>query len=67
MRAGDCFDDPQETEFEDVAGVPCFEPHDNEVYAVFDVSFNEFPGQAAMSDAATEACLKRFRKFVGRS
>ena len=66
MRAGDCFNDPEAAEFEDVAGIPCFEPHDNEVYAVFDVSFDKFPGEETMSDAATDECLKRFKKFVGR-
>ena len=75
MRTGDCFDDPQEiidagsatAEFQDVAGVPCSEPHDNEVYAVFDVSFDRFPGEGAMSDVATDECLERFENFVGRS
>ncbi len=75
MRTGDCFDDPQEiidsetgvAEFQDVAGAPCSEPHDNEVYAVFDVSFDAFPGEGAMSDAASDECLARFEGFVGRS
>ncbi len=75
MRTGDCFDDPQEiidagsatAEFQDVAGVPCSEPHDNEVYAVFDVSFDRFPGEGVISGAAEEGCLGRFESFVGRS
>ena len=75
MRAGDCFNDPQElidsetgiAEFQDVAGIPCSEPHDNEVYAVFDVSFNTFPGDGPMFEVATDECLTRFEDFVGRS
>ena len=67
MRTGDCFNDPGVDQFEDVAGVPCSEPHDNEVYAVFDVSLDRFPGREAMSDLATDACFKRFKIFVGRS
>jgi len=30
-------------EVSSVAGVPCAEPHDNEVYAVFDVSVASYP------------------------
>ena len=74
MRKGDCFDDPSQMgddgiaiEIEEVAGMPCSEPHDNEVYAVFDVSLTTFPGEAAMFDVATEECLDRFHGFVGRS
>ena len=75
MRVGDCFDDPQElldsetgtAEFEDVGGLPCSDPHDNEVYAVFDVSFEAFPGEEGMSDVATDKCLQRFEDFVLRS
>ena len=75
MREGDCFNDPQEiiddstveVDVQDVAGLPCSEPHDNEVYAVFDVSLSTFPGDGSMFDVATDECLKRFRGFVGIS
>ena len=74
MNVGDCFNDPQQmdedgsaVEVEGVAGLPCSEPHDNEVYAVFDVSLATFPGEAAMFDVATEECLDRFDSFVGRA
>lgn len=47
IRVGDCFDDAasvgEETEVSGVRGVPCSQPHDNEVYAVFDVDPTEFP------------------------
>ncbi len=72
MRVGDCFDDSPEitdpsAEIQAVAGLPCSEPHDNEVYAVFDVSFDTFPGDASMFDLSTDACHKRFKSFVGKS
>ena len=57
MRAGDCFNDPQEL-IDSETGV---------VYAVFDVSFNTFPGDGPMFDVATDECLKRFEDFVRRS
>jgi len=71
IRLGDCFDNTgalgsdEGGEVSSLPGVPCAEPHDNEVYAVFDVSFGEFPGDDQMADAAFEQCLDRFPGFVG--
>ena len=68
MRVGDCFDDGStfaDDEVSDVPGVPCSKPHDNEVYAVFDVSGSSFPGDR-IADMAHEGCLQRFEAFVGR-
>jgi hypothetical protein len=68
MRVGDCFDDGStftSEEVDSVPGVPCTEPHDNEVYAVFDVGMTTFPGDS-MADVAQEACLERFESFVGK-
>lgn len=74
MRIGDCFDDSEEmlnsdeeVEVFDLAGLPCSKPHDNEVYAVFDVSLATFPGDGAMFDVATNECLSHFKSFVGKS
>ena len=67
MRVGDCFDDGStfdDDEVDSVPGVPCTSPHDNEVYAVFDVTASSFPGDA-MGDMAHEGCLQRFEAFVG--
>ena len=53
MRVGDCFDDPDELvsgetlELDEVLAVPCAEPHDNEVFALFDLPDGEsapYPG-----------------------
>jgi hypothetical protein len=68
MRVGDCFDDGSVfggDEVDSVPGVPCAQPHDNEVYAVFDVAATSFPGDAIAS-MAHEGCLERFEAFVGR-
>lgn len=67
MRVGDCFDDGStfaDDEVNSVPGVPCSNPHDNEVYAVYDVAAAAFPGEA-MADMAHEGCLERFQAFVG--
>ena len=68
MRVGDCFDDGStfnDEEVNSVPGVPCGQPHDNEVYAVFDVSASSFPGEK-MADMAHESCVQRFEAFVGK-
>lgn len=67
VRVGDCFDDGSAFESEEVnsvAGVSCAKPHDNEVYAVFDVAEQTFPGEA-LAGIAHEGCLARFEGFVG--
>ncbi len=68
VRIGDCFDDVSSSvdEVSSVPGVPCSEPHDNEAFAVFDVTVTEYPGGEAMGNLAYESCLTRFDSFVGR-
>lgn len=70
MRVGDCFDDgstftEDSSDVDSVPGVPCAKPHDNEVYAVFDVTMSSFPGDQ-MAGIAQEACQERFEAFVGK-
>ncbi len=70
VRVGDCFNDTYDSDDEyqvsDVPGVPCSDPHDNETYAVFDLSAESYPGGEAMGELAFESCFKRFESFVGR-
>jgi hypothetical protein len=71
MRVGDCFDDgaafaDDNPEVQSVPGVPCGNPHDNEVYAVFDVDVASFPEGDGMATMAFDACKQRFMAFVGR-
>ena len=73
IQLGDCFNDDSEIGSEEVAeftgldGIPCSEPHDNEVYAVLDVPLASFPGDEEIGNFADEACLEQFETFVGRS
>lgn len=68
IRVGDCFNDlgPEESEVSSLPGVPCSAPHDNETYAVFDVSLTSYPNENAMFELANEACMDRFESFVGK-
>ena len=71
LRNGDCFNDAGFTfegqeQISSLPGVPCSQPHDNEVYAVFDVSLTSYPSsEDAMFEHALEKCLDRFAGFVG--
>lgn len=69
MRVGDCYDDRtfEADEVADVPGVPCSSPHDNEVYAVFDVALEKWPGLARVNEIADEQCLERFPAAIGTS
>lgn len=72
LRVGDCFDDPnlrglsaEGVESGVITGIPCDEPHDAEVYGIFQMSGGDYPGQAAIDEHALK-CLPAFKEFVGR-
>lgn len=71
IRVGDCYNqrtadaDDDSDEISSVSAVPCSDPHDNEVYAVFDVAVDEFPGSDGMYELAVSECVARFDDFVG--
>ncbi len=71
LRVGDCFDDASysfdgDDQITSLPGVPCSEPHDNEVYAVFDVNVGSYPEGEGMWELAMNRCVDRFEPFVGR-
>ena len=67
VKIGDCFDDSNSfDEITSLPGVPCAEPHDNEAYAVIELTLNSYPAGDAMSDMATDVCIEQFESFVGR-
>lgn len=68
VRVGDCFDDGAfaSEDVSEVPGVPCGDPHDNEVYAAFDVA-GEWPGDERMEEMAYEGCYDRFAGAIGKS
>ena len=68
MRVGDCFNDTDsyQEEITSVPGVPCSEPHDNETFAVLDVTSASYPGTDGMEELAYDSCMEKFSAFVGR-
>jgi hypothetical protein len=69
VRVGDCFNDEafESAEIREVPAVPCSQPHDNEVYATFDISAAEWPGDDRVDELAYEGCHARFAAAIGRS
>jgi len=69
VRVGDCFDDSSSIgdEVSNLPGVPCSDPHDNEAYAVFDVTISSYPdSEDLMATLAHDSCVDRFDSFVGK-
>lgn len=67
LEVGQCFNDPDS--FDEVANVDivdCEEPHDNEVYHLFDLADGSYPGLDAVESDAVDGCLAAFEPFVGR-
>ena len=77
LRPGDCFnggprqaEDPGEAErtVNVVTGVPCDQPHENEVFAVFDhpaPAGEGFPGEEEVTKVAQDGCGERFAGYLG--
>lgn len=71
IRLGDCFDDSSTSfgdgsqQVNDLPGVPCAEPHDNEVYAVINLTLPEFPEGDTIGEVAFDTCMTKFDTFVG--
>ena len=72
LNIGECFDDPPNfgagIEVLELNGIPCDQPHDNEVYALIDYPGDEtapFPGDDALSAFVEDECLVAFEEYVG--
>ena len=69
LKVGQCFDDPDNMSgmenISDVEMVDCDQPHDNEVYALFDMPDGNFPGVSVVEDAALDGCYDAFESYVG--
>jgi len=68
VQIGDCFDDEafESDEISEVPAVPCSQEHDNEVYAVFDLT-GDWPGDERVQELAHEGCLARFAGAIGKT
>ncbi len=71
LRDGDCFIDPsdfgseEDVEVYELTVKPCDETHSSQVYHVYDVQSNEYPGTDVIFAEADEKCLDEFEKEIG--
>jgi len=68
ISLGDCLNTSglsDTTEVESIPVVPCSEPHEDEVYYVFDSTASEYPGEDELKNEARETCIDEFADFVG--
>lgn len=65
IKLGDCLNGAPIDVVESLQGVPCSTPHDVEAYHVFNLPDGDYPGAAAVSEAAGNACSDAFEPFVG--
>ena len=65
VQVGDCFQDTTSTEVQSLEAVPCSEPHDNEMYAFYDIPDGDWPGTEAIFEGAVDRCLEEFESYVG--
>jgi putative regulator of septum formation len=61
LEAGQCFDDVTDELISDVPMTDCADPHDNEVYAVFDTTAAVLPS----NDTLVQGCFDRFEAAIG--
>ncbi len=67
VRIGDCFNDADsmDDEISSLPGVPCSDPHDNEAYALINLTIQSYPEGDGMAELAHKSCLAKFDSFVG--
>jgi hypothetical protein len=65
MQVGDCFQDTEDEVVADVKAVPCAQAHDNEVYHLFALKGETWPGDVEVEQTAEEGCLPAFETYVG--
>lgn len=72
VEVGDCFNDLADEgaiDYSDFPVVACREPHDNEVFHLFEVpepADAAYPGDTRVADVARDGCLDAFEPYVGR-
>ncbi|HEY1135356.1 MAG TPA: septum formation family protein [Nocardioides sp.] len=65
LEVGDCVNNPDSDQFEDIGAVPCADSHDLEIYHAFDLADGEYPAEEDIFAEAETECGGRFEEFVG--
>lgn len=61
LRPGDCLNNLRDsTDLRSLPAVPCAQPHEGEVFAVFDLPSGAYPGQSQVDSLSESGCGTRF-------
>jgi hypothetical protein len=70
IDVGTCFNDAGDVgafDYTELAVVACDEPHDNEVYHLFDLEGGAaYPGDEQIAQLTRDGCLSAFEAYVGK-
>jgi hypothetical protein len=65
LKVGHCLNRLKEGHVRtDLPAVPCAEPHEGEVFAIFDLPAGPYPGDAKVGDDAERGCSDRFEGYA---
>jgi hypothetical protein len=64
LQVGDCLNDlTNSTDVSSLPSVPCAQPHEGEVFAVFDLPPGPYPGAAGVDDLVSKGCNARLAQY----
>lgn len=64
LQVGDCVNGLEEQDsLLNLPGVPCAQPHEGEVFAVFDLPAGAYPGESAVNRQVNTECSGRLRAY----
>ena len=65
LQRGDCINGIQSSAaIEDLPVVPCTQPHEGEVYAVFELPAGPWPGDTAVQEQSEKRCKAEFKSYA---
>ncbi|MET0713087.1 MAG: DUF4190 domain-containing protein [Jiangellaceae bacterium] len=65
LEVGDCVNDLEESEaVASLPAVPCDQPHEGEVFALFDLPEGDYPNEAELIDQAETGCVDRLMVYA---
>ncbi|MFK3678642.1 DUF2510 domain-containing protein [Microbacterium sp. NPDC090218] len=71
LEVGDCLPlvdySDEEGDIYELPVVPCDQPHTDEVFFIYDLEGEEFPGEGALESAAWDGCMAEFEAYIGTS
>ena len=64
LQVGDCLNGlTDSTDVSSLPSVPCAQPHEGEVFAVFDLPPGPYPGAAGVDDLVSKGCNARLAEY----